>query len=118
MQPCAVIGSRRDAHLCLCVLRRVKAELKQIRPALFHTLLLPVLLKILPDLEVHLCCWVANLHTFLLQLIRIRATFLAILRTGCSCWPLAVVDSWEPVPGLPPLGLVGLILGSTFCSAG
>lgn len=33
-----------DAHMCPCVLRRVKAELKQIRPALFYPLLLSVLL--------------------------------------------------------------------------
>lgn len=118
MQACAVIGSRKDAHLCLCVLRRVKAEFKQIRPALFYTILLSVLLKILPDPKVHLCCWVPNLLSFLLLLTPIGAMFLAVLHAGCSCWPSAVVDSWEPVPGLPPLGLVGLILGSTVCSAG
>lgn len=32
-------------YLCPCVLRRVKVELKQMRPALFYTLLLSVLLK-------------------------------------------------------------------------
>lgn len=84
MQPCAVIGSRKDAPLCPCVLRRVKAELKQSRPALFYTLLLSVLLKILPDPEVHLCCWVPDLHTFLVSLTPIRATFLAILHAAAA----------------------------------
>lgn len=86
MQPTAVIGPRRrDAHLCLCVPRKVKAELKQMRPALFYTFLLSVLLIILPDPNVHSCYWDANLHIcFFCHLLTQIATQLLTLLHALS----------------------------------